>query len=101
MKLMDICLGMSTSFHPQTDGQMECVNKTIELILQNYVDYRQKDWDALLPFVEFAINNAKSSSSGASPFFLNTGLHPLLPVYHGQIAENPAALTLLQTLTQT
>ena len=74
------------------------MNWTIEQILQIYVDYQQKNWDDLLPFVEFAINNHKSSSTGASPFFLNTGLHPLLPAYHSQSSDNPAALTTHQTL---
>jgi Chromo (CHRromatin Organisation MOdifier) domain len=82
---------MSTAFHPQTDGQTERTNRTIEQILRCYVDYRQRDWDALLPLVEFSLNNAKSSSTGASPFFLNSGFHPLLPLYHGQSSDTPAA----------
>ena len=96
--MLDIHLGMSTAFHPETDGQTEIKNKLVEQILRNYVDYRQRDWDALLPLVEFAMNNVKSATTGASPFFLNSGLHPLLPSYHGQSSDNPAALTSLKTL---
>ena len=98
MKLLQIHLGMSTAFHPQTDGQTERANRTIEQVLRCYVDYRQKNWDSLLPLVEFSLNNHKSSSTGHSPFFLNFGLHPLLPAYHSQTCTNPAALTATQTL---
>src|SRR5215469_16943190 len=69
MSLLKVQLGMSTAFHPQTDGQTERANRTIEQILRIYIDYRQKDWDQLLPLVEFSMNNYRSSSTGASPFF--------------------------------
>ncbi|XP_059063851.1 uncharacterized protein LOC131856292 [Cryptomeria japonica] len=34
----------STSYHPQTDGQTEIVNKWIEGYLRSYVSGQQKDW---------------------------------------------------------
>ena len=98
MTLLKVQVSMSTAFHPQTDGQTERMNRTVEQVLRIYVDYRQKNWDELLPLVEFAINNHSSSSTGSSPFFLNSGLHPLLPVHHGQHSDNPTALTSHQQL---
>ena len=98
MGLLRIDLGMSTAFHPQTDGQTERMNRTIEQVLRIYVDYKQDNWVDYLSLVEFALNNHRSSSTGQSPFFLNSGLHPLLPRYHGQTATNPAALTARETL---
>ena len=62
------------------------------------MDYCQRDWDALLPFEEFSINNAKSSSTGISPFYLNSRLHLLLPSYHGQSSDTPTALTSFTSL---
>ena len=70
---------MSTAFHPQTDGQTERTNRTLEQILRNYVSYRQDDWDRHLATVEFAYNNAQQSSTSHSPFFLNHGHHPIVP----------------------
>ena len=37
-------------------------------------------WDSLLPMVEIAINSLPNSSTGYSPFFLNHGYHPVLPI---------------------
>ncbi len=71
------CLGtklkFSTSFHPQTDGQAERANRTLEEMLRAFVHPRQDDWATYLPMVEFAINNAVSAATGYSPFFLNYG----------------------------
>jgi hypothetical protein len=34
----------STSYHPQTDGQTEIVNKWVEGYLRNYVGGQQRTW---------------------------------------------------------
>ena len=77
---MDIHLAISTAFHPQTDGQTERANRTFITILRNFVDQQQSNWDLLLSAAEFATNNAINSSTGISPFFLNLGSHPNMPL---------------------
>jgi hypothetical protein len=72
-------LAMSTSYHPQTDGQTERANRSIEDILRAYVSSRQNDWDQHLTAVEIAYNNSRQASTGFSPFFLNSGQHPAYP----------------------
>lgn len=79
LKLMDTKLSMSTAFHPETDGQTERTNRTLEQMLRNYVSYRQDNWDELLTAAEFAYNNAKQASTQYSPFLLNYGQHPYVP----------------------
>ena len=66
----------STAFHPQTDGQTERTNRVIEEVLRHFVNGKHSNWEDLLPIVAFAINNAKSASTGETPFFLNFGTHP-------------------------
>ena len=75
-KAIGTTLRMSTAFHPQTDGQTERTNRTLQEIIRASIDYNQENWDLLLPLTEFAINNATSSSTGFSPFFLDTGQNP-------------------------
>jgi len=49
---------MSTAFHPQTDGQTEKVNQSIELHIRTFTNYEQDDWTDLLPLAEYAYNNS-------------------------------------------
>ena len=39
---------MSTAYHPQTDGQTENSNKTLETVLRSVVNFEQSDWDTHL-----------------------------------------------------
>jgi len=71
---------MSTSHHPQTDGQTERANCTIEDMLRAYVAPHQSDWDEHLIAAEFAYNNSVQGSTGFTPFYLNHGRHPHTPL---------------------
>jgi transposase InsO family protein len=67
---------LSTAFHPQTDGQTERQNQTLEQYLRQYCSFHQDDWASLLNHAEFAYNNSDHASLGASPFFALYGYHP-------------------------
>ena len=56
--LLGVKLTPSTSYHLQTDGQMECVNQEIEAYLRVFVSHRQDDWADWLPLAEFEIGRA-------------------------------------------
>jgi transposase InsO family protein len=70
---------MSTAFHPQTDGQTERQNQTLEAYLRVYTNFRQSDWVSWLGMAEFAYNNTKNESTGYSPFMAWQGRNPALP----------------------
>ena len=78
-RLLGTKITFSTAYHPQTDGQTERANQTLEQILRMYIGYKQTDWDQHLPNIEFAINNATAASTGMSPFLVNYGQHPRTP----------------------
>ena len=67
-RLVGTELRMSSAFHPQTDGVTERANRTITQIIRQCVSPNQNDWVSKLPAVEFAINSARSSTTGFSPF---------------------------------
>ena len=77
-RLLGTKLMMSTSFHPQTDGATERVNRVINSILRAVIQPDQSDWCEKLPMVEFAINSAENKSTGHAPFELNYGYIPTL-----------------------
>jgi hypothetical protein len=47
-------LNFSISYHPETDGQTERTNQTLEDMLRMYVMDQQKRREEILPLVEFA-----------------------------------------------
>src|SRR5256714_14646586 len=72
-------LSMSTTFHPQTNGQTERMNRTLEEMLRIHATYKQDQWDEYLPAAEFAYNNSKQASTGFTPFELDTSRHLITP----------------------
>lgn len=65
---MWIVLTPSTSYHPQTNGQTEIVNKWLEGYLTNYVSEKQKAWVRWLHLGEYCYNSSYHMSIRMSPF---------------------------------
>lgn len=78
-KLLGTKLNISTAYRPQTDGQTERANRTLEEMLRSYCMDNQNDWDLYVKPVAFAYNNSKNSSTNETPFYMNYGFHPTLP----------------------
>ena len=64
---------MSTATHPETDGQTERTNRTLEDLLRHYVAHDQKDWDRWLPIVEHTYNKTYQASIQMTSFYCNLG----------------------------
>jgi hypothetical protein len=75
-KLLGIKLALLMAYHPQTDGQTECVNQVLEGYLCTFTSQRQDDWDGLLPMGEFFYDNTKHLSTQETPFMVDTGRNP-------------------------
>jgi len=71
---------LSSSHHPQTDGQTERVNAVMEDYLRHYVGANQTDWEEHLAMAEFAYNNSYHTAIQTTPFLLNYGFEPLTPL---------------------
>jgi hypothetical protein len=74
---------MSTSHHPQTDGQTERVNRVLEDMLRHYVKPFHDNWDDCLDAAEFAINKAWHATTNTTPFRLQYGFDPRTPLMNG------------------
>ncbi|KAL0434741.1 UNVERIFIED_CONTAM: hypothetical protein Sradi_0182000 [Sesamum radiatum] len=70
---------MSSSYHPQSDGQTERFNSMLEEYLRHFVRGTQKDCVKLLDVAQLCFNAQKSSSTNKSAFEIVTGQQPLLP----------------------
>ncbi|KAI7081079.1 hypothetical protein KC356_g9322 [Hortaea werneckii] len=67
---------LSTAFHPQTDGQTERMNQTLEQYLRIYCSENQEAWAQHLTMAEFAVNNSVHHALRMSPFSIVYGWHP-------------------------
>ncbi|RVW83628.1 Transposon Ty3-I Gag-Pol polyprotein [Vitis vinifera] len=57
-------LKFSSSFHPQTDGQTEVVNRSLGNLLKCIVRDQLRNWDNVLPQAEFAFNSSTNRTTG-------------------------------------
>ena len=78
--LLGISKAMSTAYRPQTDGQTERTNQTLEQYLRCYCMLQPERWAEYLPMAQFTYNNTFHSSINATPFFANYGYHPKFTV---------------------
>ena len=57
----------STSYHPQTNGQVERYNRTIVGRLRTYFEDLQDRWDELVSMLTLAYNSRPHQSTGVAP----------------------------------
>jgi len=67
---------LSTAFHPQTDGQTERANQTLEHYLRAFINEEQGNWPQLLKTAEYACNNSLNATTGVAPFEALIGYRP-------------------------
>ncbi|MCH81104.1 hypothetical protein A2U01_0001883 [Trifolium medium] len=72
-KFSGTLLRMSSSYHPQTEGQTEVMNRTVEQYLRAFVHEKPSHWFPLLPWVEYHYNTSIHTASGLSPFQVTYG----------------------------
>jgi len=80
--LLGIKLRMSTAYHPQSDGQAEKANATLETFLKAYIAQLPSpgQWVRLLPLPEFTYNAVRHKAIGMAPFEADIGYVPRLPL---------------------
>lgn len=78
-KQLGLKMLLSSSHHPQHDGQTERTNKTVETMLRHYATEDPKGWAQWLPALEFAYNTNPHASTNTTPYFLLYGFHPRAP----------------------
>ena len=69
-------LRFSSAYHPQTNGQIEVVNKSLGNLLRSLVGEHPNQWDQVLAQAEFAYNDSPNRSTGQNPFHIVYGMHP-------------------------
>ena len=99
-ELLGTGLKFSASYHHQTNGQAERVNKTMEEALRIFVQGQPKTWPQRLGMFEFAYNSSRHSTTGMAPFQLLYGEIPHTPasLIHGPSPRSPSATAFAEGL---
>ena len=86
MVLEDLCRLYSikklrtSSYHVQTNGQVECMNQTLICLIGKLDEDKKACWSRHLPELLMAYNSTCSTVTGYSPHFLLFGRRPRIPV---------------------
>jgi hypothetical protein len=67
-RLQGTQLHLSTTYHPQTDGQTEVVNKCLETYLRCFSSERKNQWAQWLPLTEWWYNTSYHTTTHMTPF---------------------------------
>jgi hypothetical protein len=89
-KLSNTQLLMSSSYHPQTDGQSERLNQCLETFLRCSVHACPKQWSKWLPLAKLWYNTNFHSAMGHSPF---EALYGYAPRQLGYLSETAVHAT--------
>jgi transposase InsO family protein len=65
---MDTKLNFSSTYHLQTNGQIERTNQILEDMLRACAPKYGKSWDKSLSYIEFLYNNSYQASIKMAPF---------------------------------
>ena len=69
----------STPYHPETNGQIERFNSTMDAKIATLTNAQKTNWDEQLAFVTFNYNTSIHSSTKQIPFEMMYGRKPVLP----------------------
>ena len=97
-KQLGTTLAFSSSYHPQTDGQTEVLNRCLETYLRFFVSENPQQWTKFLPLAEFWYNTSVHSAIGMSPFEALYGRPP--PTITNYILGNSEVGSLDKLLVQ-
>ncbi|GAU35508.1 hypothetical protein TSUD_155390 [Trifolium subterraneum] len=89
-KAMGTQLRMSTSNHPQTDGQSERTIQTLENMLRACVLEDGGNWSKHLHLIEFAYNNSYHASIGMAPYEALYGRRCRTPLCWTEVGDKGA-----------
>ena len=67
-RLCQTKLQMSTSYHPQTNGQTKVLNRCLVAYLRCFIHEQPIKWCFYLPWAEYSYNTGFHTSIGTTPF---------------------------------
>lgn len=91
-RLQGTKLCRSTTYHPQSDGQSEVVNKSVELYLRCFCCEQPKKWSHWISWAEYWYNTTYNSAIGMNLFQAVYGREPPPLLTYGDMKTSNANL---------
>ena len=82
---------ISSAYHPETDGQSERTNQTVETALCIFRNFWQDDWSRWLLIVQYQMNAHISNTTGIAPYDVWFGYTP-----RSHQPDRPTSMPLLE-----
>src|SRR6202167_6375951 len=74
---MGMARSLTTTYHPQADGQTEVLNQSLEISLRAYVRPSRDDWAKHLDALSLSYNSKPHTATGFTPTYLLRGYTPV------------------------
>ncbi|XP_051516686.1 uncharacterized protein LOC127419376 [Myxocyprinus asiaticus] len=89
-RLLNVNISLTSGYHPQSNGQTECLNQELTKFLRMYCQQNQADWSRFLPWAEYAQTSIFKPSTKLTPFQCILGFQPPLFPWSGEPSDVPA-----------
>ena len=76
-RLMGMRRCLTTSYHPQADGQTEVLNQGLKISIHAYIGPDRDNWSEILDALTLSYNSSPHTATGFSPAYLLRGYHPI------------------------
>lgn len=93
LQSLGVSHSVSSAYHPESQGALEHWHQTLKSMLRKYCHDTGKNWDEGVPFVLFAIRDAKQESLGYSPAVFGHNVRGPLKVLKEQFMSSSSPKT--------